>query len=544
MDSQIQYQVFRGMENPVTYPHKVQGLRQAQTHISRVFLTGKYVYKIKKAVDFGFLNFSTLERRQEFCRREIELNRRLADDIYLGVIPITGGGGVFSIGGSGVPVEYAVQMRQLSESNALDHMMNIGEISRLDMVALGRKLSDFYEKTPVSTLVGPDRIWDTVFGNCMENFIQTEESCCTVLNQDIWETIRGAVTSFLKLNRPLFEKRAQEGRVRDCHGDLRCEHIYFTDSGIQIIDCIEFNDFLRHIDVISDLAFLLMDLDSKQETGLGDTLLNRYLEQTRDFESMRLIAFYKCYRAMVRCKVNCLALAQAGLKTDQGRHFALEACTYLDLAFQYALQFFRPRIWVVCGMAASGKSTLAKALEKVTGCEVLRSDVIRKRLFGLQPDESGTELFGEKIYSSLAGSLTYGKMLCLAQEKLIRGNSVILDATFSRKTHRDDLLLLAEEKGIKPVFIECHASDEILKDRLLAREFFPSVSDARIDHFKRLKARYERFRYAGNALYIRVDTAASINTLIQQILIQAFRLDTDRMIDISVSQSGTEPATA
>ncbi len=544
MDNQIQNQIFQAMENPLFYPHRVSGVRQVQTHISKVFLTGEYVYKIKKAVDFGFLNFSSLENRRYYCCREIVLNRRLSNDIYLDLVVVTIQNGILALGGTGRPVEYAVRMRQLKNSMSLDHLISTGDVSCVDMVALGRRLSDFYLKTPQSQLLHVKEGWETVHDNCLENFKKTEVSCGTILNRDIWETVKGATLSFLKHHKSYFDMRVKKGKIRDCHGDLRCDHIYFTETGIQIIDCIEFNDFFRHIDVICDLAFFLMDLESKQEYRLGRAVLNQYLRQTGDLRSMLMFPFYKCYRAMVRCKVNCLFHKETGLGLQRRRMLRLDAFKYLDMAYQYALQFFRPRIWVVCGMPASGKSTLAKQLAQIFCCEVFRSDVVRKQLFGLSPHESGIDLFGEKMYSSLAGSFTYGKMLCLAQEKIDRGKSVILDATYSRDRYRNDLLLLAREKGIKPVFIECHAEEQILRQRLLNRESVSSVSDARIDHFKRLTARYERFRYAGNALHIRINTAVSVERSLRHILVQAFCLDTDPMIDISMPKETSEVAMA
>lgn len=199
------------------------------------------------------------------------------------------------------------------------------------------------------------------------------------------------------------------------------------------------------------------------------------------------------------------------------------ALKYLDLSYQYALQFSRPRIWVICGMPATGKSTIAKALAQILEIESIRSDLVRKKIFGLKPHERGGVLFEEKIYSSSAGSLTYGKLLCLAQQEIENGSSVILDATFSRAKHREDLILLAKDKGIKPVFIECTAEDKTIKERLLRRQSTPSVSDARLDHFEGLKARYEPFTVDENARHIMVDTTFPLDKCIRQILIQAFR---------------------
>ncbi|MEN8210283.1 MAG: AAA family ATPase [Thermodesulfobacteriota bacterium] len=536
MDNQIQRQVFQAMEKPLFYPHHVSSIQQMDTHISKVFLTGDYVYKIKKSVDFGFLDFSSLEKRRYYCCREIILNRRLTTDTYIDVVVVTCNNGTISLGGKGEPIEYAVRMRQLSDSQSLQHLIKAGEVSKFDMVALARRLVKFYHLTPESELFHTGEGWENILDACKENFRQTEESCRTLLDRETWETIRGATLSFLKNGHSYFSHRLKRGKVRDCHGDLRCCHIYFTDTGIQIIDCIEFNDCLRHIDVISDLAFLLMDLDFNGESELGECFLNEFLRQTNGLDVFLMLAFYKCYRAMVRCKVNCIFLRSNDLPKGERKSAQLDAVKYLDLASEYALQFFRPRLWVVCGMPATGKSTIAKALSKIFGIKVHRSDAVRKQIFGLQPHESGVELFGEKLYSSLATSLTYGKLLCLAQEEIENGTSVILDATFSRTRYRREVINLAKDKGIKPVFIECSAEEEIIKERLLNREFRPSVSDARIEHFEKLNARYERFRYTGNALHIRVNTALPLEDVMRSILIQAFRIDSNPMIDITQTE--------
>jgi len=532
MNDQIQKQIFKAMENPCFYPHPVFDIRQMDTHISKVFLTGNYVYKIKKPVNLGFLDFSSLKKRRYYCCREIILNRRLTTDIYIDVVAITQKNGRIILEGKGNPIEYAVRMRQLNDSTSLHHLIKAGEISKVDMVALGRMLSRFYLQTPKSELLHTGDGWKNVFNACKENFRQIQDYCGTLLDKEIWETVQGATLSFLKTRKSYFTHRFKTGKIRDCHGDLRSDHIYFTDTGIQVIDCIEFNDCLRHIDVVSDLAFLLADLDFNEASGFGDCLLNEFLRHTHDVNGILMLAFYKCYRAVVRCKVNCIILGSGDLPKDKRKWVQRDAIRHLDLAFQYALQFFRPRIWVVYGMPATGKSTIAAKLSDILGIKVIRSDVVRKQIFGLQPHESGADVFGEKIYSPQATSLTYGKLLCLAQEEIENNTSVILDATYSKARYRREVINLAKDKGIKPVFIECRAKEELIKARLLERQFHPSVSDARIEHFEDLMARYERFRYAGNALHIAVNTALPLEDVMRKILIEAFQIDAAPVIDI------------
>ncbi len=523
MGDEIQNKIFKAMERPGFYPHQVRRIEIRETHISKVFLTGEYVYKVKKPLDLGFLDFSTLEKRRFYCDREISLNRRLTHDIYLNMVAITLNNGEYGLGKGGQTVEYAVRMRQLPDASSLQQMIKARKINKPHMVDLGRKLAQFYLQAPESKALGAEGAWQNVFDACKENFRQTKNFCDSLLDKETWETLQGATISFLKGRRSHFIHRYKAGKFRDCHGDLRTGHVYFTDKGIQIIDCIEFNDRLRHIDVISDLAFLLMDLDFHGEKGLGDCLLNEFLGQTDDTKAVLMMAFYKCYRAFVRCKVNCIFLSSNDLHSKERETAQSHALKYLDLSYQYALQFSRPRIWVICGMPATGKSTIAKALSQILDIEPIRSDLVRKKIFGLKPHEKGEVLFEEKIYSSSAGSLTYGKLLCLAQQEIENGASVILDATFSRAKHREDLISLAKDKGIKPVFLECTAAEETIKERLRRRESTPSVSDARLDHFEAFKARYEPFACDENARHIRVDTTLPLEKCIRQILIRAFR---------------------
>jgi hypothetical protein len=523
MGDSTQDQLFQAMEKPGFYPHRVPRIEKRETHISKVFLTGKYVYKIKKPMNLGFLDFSTLEKRHFYCDREISLNRRLTHDIYLDVVAITLHNGKYGLGKEGRTVEYAVRMRQLPDASSLQQMIKARKITTADMIDLGQKLARFYLQAPESKGLKPGNPWQNVLGACKENFRQTKSFCNTLLDRETWETIQGATISFLNGRRSHFIHRFNAGKFRDCHGDLRTGHVYFTDKGIQIIDCIEFNDRLRHIDVICDLAFLLMDLDFHGEQGLGDCLLNEFLELTDDTKAFLMMAFYKCYRAFVRCKVNCIFLASNDLQSKERKKVQRHALKYFDLSYQYALQFSRPRIWVICGMPATGKSTIAKALAQILEIEPIRSDLVRKEIFGLKPHEKGGVLFEEKIYSSTAGSLTYGKLLCLAQQEIENGNSVILDATFNRAKHRENLLLLAKDKGIKPVFIECTADEESIKERLLKRESTPSVSDARLDHFEAFKIRSAPFAFDENARHIMVDTTLPLDKCIRQILIRAFR---------------------
>ncbi|MEE4111891.1 MAG: AAA family ATPase, partial [Desulfobacteraceae bacterium] len=290
------------------------------------------------------------------------------------------------------------------------------------------------------------------------------------------------------------------------HGDLRTDHIYFTTSGIQVIDCIEFNDTLRVLDIISDLAFLIMDLEYHHFSETAKTLIRRYVNQTDDLGALPLLPFFCCYRAMVRCKVSCFRLRECGDRGADSDMLKAAAGRYLSMAHGYASAFSRPILWVVCGLPASGKSTIAQALAAVVDVNVIRSDVIRKELFSGSPAASDSTAYGAGMYSALASEATYERMFALAQEDLKKGRSVIIDATFHRASRRTQALRLATSRQATPAFVECRAGEASLAARLLKRETEPSVSDARLIHLEAFKKRYQPMVRMGSEIHIPVDT--------------------------------------
>jgi hypothetical protein len=329
--------------------------------------------------------------------------------------------------------------------------------------------------------------------------------------------VRAATRAFLQRKKWLFEKRVAAGRIRDCHGDLRSGHIYF-DDGIQIVDCIEFNDRFRYGDIVSDLAFLAMDLDYEGFAEAARNLVDAYADAATDPDAFSLLDFYKCYRAMVRTKVACLRLAEL-TSSEYAYHKTLrEARRYLELAYRYALQFTRPVIWVVCGLPASGKSTIAAALGEILGLEILRSDAMRKQLFDLPAETAVILPFEAGIYSQEVTARTYGKLLLKAQEHIASGRSVVLDATYARTRQRQEVLRLARDADVNVLFIECAARQEILIDRLRQRENGVSVSDARVQHLEYLQRRFEPLADIPETLHLRVDTEEPLPENLNRIL--------------------------
>ncbi|MGD9731927.1 MAG: AAA family ATPase [Desulfamplus sp.] len=572
--------LFKAMADPAFYPHSAEEMQEIETHISKVFLVGEYVYKVKKPFNLGFLDFTTLEQRKHFCGQEILLNRRLSCNVYIDVVPITFANGKYALNGVGETVEYAVKMKRLSDKHVMQTLLHENKLADSDLDALARLLASFYSKTSKCEQMDCIEVWEIVKKNCEENFSQTEAftselldnqetlenqivdgAVCQrqaftnkILDSRIFQITKSAVISFIFRKQPLFDNRVKDGRIRDCHGDLRTDHIYFIISDklpsnsdlssnysnnssknddvlnhcvsdykqIQIIDCIEFNERFRLQDTASDLAFLAMDMDYQSFARKTSLLLNYYVKYSDDPGVFILLDFYKCYRAMVRCKVNCFRLNSDDLDAQTMDKIILTARKYLALAYSYALKFARPKIFVICGMQASGKSTIAKELADFMGIKLLRSDVIRKELFKIDPDKSEVTQFEQGIYSKNFTNLTYSKMFLHAQEIVEGGSSVILDATFAKRHLRDEAVTLAQDMKAQIIFIECYADESIIKQRLIKRENTAYVSDARIIHFDQFKNRAEPIDELKESNHIKVDTANSVKDCIKEILSQTY----------------------
>ena len=514
MRANHQKNILTAMMDPGFYPHRVDTIARHETHISTVFLTGPYVYKVKKPVNLGFLDFTSLEKRTHYCRQEVHLNRRLTSGVYLGVLPITQQKNGYALSGSGETVETVVKMRQLSESDAMLQRLQDSRLTDANILKLVDRLIDFYSHTPPTHPPQPagKTAWE-------ENLEVMEAFAGKVIDQAPFSFVRSATRAFYSRQQHLFEQRVKKGKIRDGHGDFRCDHIYFTTDGIQIIDCIEFSDHLRILDPISDLAFLAMDLEYSGSAQLARLLIREFITRTGDITALPLLDFYRCYRAMVRCKVSCLLLREISL--SKARRQALEAAAdaYLTLAHRYATTLSRPTLWVLCGLPASGKSTLAKSLADVYGLKVIRSDAVRKTLFAQPDDPTDTREFKKGQYSAYATEVTYNHLFDLAREMLRTGHGVVIDATFSRDMHRQKILRMAARCQILPVFVECQAADTVLAERLSKRETEPSLSDARLIHLEHFKQRYEPITDVEPAVHIRVDTHASLADCLRQILL-------------------------
>jgi len=302
--------------------------------MSFIFIAGDYVYKTKKPVNLGYLDYTTLEKRHYFCRRELELNQRLSPEVYLEVVPITQDGDDFALSGKGEAVEYAVKMRRLPQESMMDALLGEGRVTTEMVARVAEKLSAFHRSAETSADISAFGGLDTVTGNAEENFTQTEKYIGATIPQDTYQGIKCYTEGFIRDNAALFQRRVEEGRIRDCHGDLHAAHVCFTD-GIYIYDCIEFNDRFRYCDVASEIAFLAMDLDKYQRPDLSDAFVDAYVSHSGDKELKQLLGFYKCYRAYVRGKVACFTHDATNISEGERGQALAAARSYFELAESY-----------------------------------------------------------------------------------------------------------------------------------------------------------------------------------------------------------------
>ena len=327
-------ELVQALLDPKAYPEHPPGVELVQTQMSFVFVLGDYVYKVKKPVNLGYLDYTTLEKRLFFCQREVELNRRLCPETYLGVLPITRDRDGISVGGQGRVVEYAVKMRYLPQEAMMDVLLAKNQVSPEMVARVAHKLAEFHERAETNAQISTFGDLGTITQNTEENFAQTEKYFGRTISPETCERIKSYSRVFIKKNTALFRQRIADGRVRDCHGDLHAAHICFTDD-ICIYDCIEFNDRFRYCDVASEVAFLAMDLDYHGRADLSRSLVNAYVAASRDDKLLEVLDFYKCYRAYVRGKVESFKLDDPYISEEEKTRVPAVAKRYFELAESY-----------------------------------------------------------------------------------------------------------------------------------------------------------------------------------------------------------------
>ena len=477
---------------PRSYPHRPKRVLLVQTYASYVLLVAPYVYKVKKPVNFGFLDFSTLENRRYFSEREVILNQRLCPRIYLGVVPISLNAGKLFFGPGDEVVEYAVKMRKLQDRYFMLRLLKRDHVGTKDLDRVVSTLKTFYEgQTPTKEVTTWGQI-DKLRISTEENFRQTEAFVGCTISRPALETIRLYTGNFYARNVELFDSRIRQQWIRDCHGDLHLEHIHLAPKTLSIYDCIEFNDRFRYIDVANDVAFLAMDFDYHGRPDLSHQFTERMVAALGDRGMLRLMDFYKCYRAYVRGKVESFQQGEAEVAEPERTESRTRAERYFRLALQYAVCGSEPMVVIVLGRVGSGKSTLARALGRELGWEVVSSDHTRKELAGVPLYKRGGPAARRRLYSKAMTRKTYETLLRSATNRVKELRSLILDATFSRRHHRDQLREQLDLMGVTYCFVEAQASQQILKKRLAGRgEQLNEVSDARLEDFETLNQSYE-----------------------------------------------------
>jgi len=502
-----------------------ENVRLEQTHISFVIIGSRVVYKIKKPVHFGFLDFSTLEKRFFYCKQELELNRRLSPQLYLDVVEVRRRDEKYFFGGSGETVDYAVKMKRIPEERMMLHLLKEGKLETEMIDRVAERIAIFHSRARHGEKIAAFGEPRMIVRNVEENFSQTRKYIGRSISRKQYDAIVKYSHSFMKKERALILKRVAEGRIRDCHGDIHMEHVCISDR-IYIYDCIEFNDRFRYCDVASDMAFLAMDLDYHHRSDLSERLVESYIEASGDEEIRRLINFYKCYRAYVRGKVDSMELDDPSLDEESREKAKDIAARYFQLACRYALKGLAGNMLVItCGLIGSGKSAVAAVLAEKTGFHVLRSDEIRKEIAGAAREEHRYEAFGRGIYSKAFFDRTYGALFKRGRALLEKGEGVILDASFTDPKYRDQAFALANELGVPFLVIECRCSDDEIRKRLENRVSEGSdVSDGRWDIYRKQKAATGKVEMIPGSEHIIIDTEKNLNENIKGILCHMERL--------------------
>ncbi len=491
------------MLDPAFYPKPPVEVTHRTTHISHLFFAGELVFKVKKAVRFSFLDYSTLKKRRHFLQEELRLNRRLAPSVYIGVMPITFDDLGWRLGGWAEPVEYTLVMRRLPDKRMLPSLLETAQVTPAMMRELAELLACFHREAERVNGITPQCYGATVQKQWNDNLADLERFVGELFDAESVGAIQKFAGDFIAQHGGLFARRAEQGWIRDVHGDLHAEHICFAPEGIQIFDCVEFDPRLRHCDLASEIAFLLMDVEMRGGNDLLDPFLRRYGELIIDPEAGELLPFWKCYRALVRAKISALR-GKGGF--DMARR-------YFNHAVRLVYQSHRPFIVMVSGLTGSGKSTLARALSERTGMVLLQSDMIRKELAGRTGRQ--TAPYSEGIYSPAMTEKTYTTMARRAERLIAQGKGVIVDATFGRRAQREKIIRFAAKQGIAAFMIHCSVDEQTIQTRLAAREAEgKDISDGRWEIYLEQRDAFEEIGELAADGRLELNTDAPVDLLI------------------------------
>lgn len=506
-DQQI---LIKSLTNPECYNHPTHDIEIIETHISWVILTGPYAYKIKKSVDLGFLNFSSLSSREHYCSVELKLNRRLAPDYYLAVVPITQKYKVLEFDGKGEAIEYALKMVQFPQENQLDRELESGNLNDYSMTLIAEKIYDFHRTINVANNTEKygelPHIHQPVL-DCYDELIKqlnTKEDIRRVILLRDW-----SCREFERL-KEIFVSRKEKGFVRECHGDLHLRNIAIVKQEVIVFDCIEFNENLRWIDLMSEVAFLVMDLDDHQRPDLAFIFLNRYLELTGDYSGLKVFRYYLVYRSIVRAMVSCIRMSQNSSVSERSIEYS-EFVKYLVLAEGY-IKTPLPKLFITQGLSGSGKTTVSNILMQEFSAIRIRSDIERKRFYDLSETYRGNRNVAQGIYNDEATEQVYQILYKLVVPLLDAGYSVIVDATFLKSRYRTLFFKLAESKGLEFRVFHCYAPIEVLHGRLAQRsQLNTDASDADSDVLDSQAGQSEAFTEEEKKHLVNISTEVKID---------------------------------
>jgi hypothetical protein len=450
------------MQEPRWWPQPVATVETIQTHASYVLLAGEYAYKFKKAVDYGILDYRSLERRRHFCWEELRLNRRFAPELYLEVLAVVGDGGRYRFATSDDPaaLEYCVKMRRFPAEAMMAVQLAAGRVGLAEVEEFARFLVRFHREAAVRQSSG-----DTVRRVIEGTFASARGHAAVLGREEAFADIRRFLDRQFSLLQPVMAARAEGGRVRECHGDLHMGNLVLLDGRLVPFDGIEFNPDLRDTDVMAELAFLTMDLAAHGREDLANRLVNLYLEESGDWEGAVLLPLMTCYRALVRGWVQAQTVASPGLDAAQRCSGLERSRRYIDLAHRTSCPP-RPRLWLTHGLSGSGKSTVARRVAAEAGAMHLRSDAVRKHLAGVALDDHAAPA---SLYSAEMGERTYARLAALAETLLAAGLRVVLDARYPHRVQRRAILDLAKRLDVPVTILDCRAPLAVLTERLARR---------------------------------------------------------------------------
>jgi uncharacterized protein len=489
-----------------------------QTHASIVLLTGEFAYKLKKPVNFGFLDYSTLAKRQHFCQEELRLNQRGAKELYLEVVAILVSRGFsnakqddrYYLGEDGEIVEYAVKMLQFPQENLLSNMFESGQIADEDIEEMGRVVAEFHSRARTDEYISSFGKVDRIKASIDDNYRQTEKYIDRAQTLQQFTENKAYTDRFLSEHSQLFLDRIEGGFIRECHGDLHLRNICHWQNKILLFDCIEFNEPFRFVDTMYDVAFAVMDLEARGRKDLANRFLNTYAEQTGDWAGLQVLPMYLSRQAYVRAKVTSFLLDDVGISATERAAAAKTAGDYYRQAWEYT-RSRQGRIIMMSGLSGAGKSTVGKQIARSLGGVQLRSDAVRKHLGGIPLLAKGDA----SLYTPEMTAQTYQQVLELGTKLAARGFTVILDAKYDRQSLRTAVVDAATTGEIPLQIVHCTAPESVLRDRLVQRT--GDIADATVDLLASQQAGWEDFTPAERPYVMTVDTTEDLAMFLRQI---------------------------